>query len=151
MRTQRFLGSALVLGLALTLTACVPPPAERPKPTKDPAAPDPVLVAGGSAEENLPFFEFTLDRVGENDDITGQFTVNTLVDAGFDKAAMQVSFDETKTNLKADNIFVSVRVGQECLLGQVVTETGEVAATVEPVVGPEANLCLIGKTRAIDW
>lgn len=140
-----------MLGVALSLTACVPPPAPRPTVTKDPAAPDPVFVAGGSAEENLPFFAFTLEKVGANDDITGQYTVNTLAEAGFDKAAMQVSFDETKTNLKADNIFVSVLTGGQCLLGQVVTETGEVAATVEPPVGPADDLCLIGKTRAIDW
>ena len=64
---------------------------------------------------------------------------------------MQVSFDRTKTDLVADSIFVSVRIGAECLLGQVTTGTREVSAVTEPAIGPNRDICLIGNTRAIDW
>lgn len=83
--------------------------------------------------------------------INGVNVVNTVVNAGFDKAAMQVSYDESRTGLTADNIFVSVRVNDQCLIGQVVTSDKTVTTAVEPAVGPDKTICLIGETRPIDW
>lgn len=83
--------------------------------------------------------------------INGVETVNAVVAAGFDKTLMQVSFDQTQTRLAADNIFVSVRVNEQCLIGQIITSDKTVATSVQPAIGPDKSLCLVGKTRPIDW
>ncbi len=114
--------------------------------------PKPKFVEGGTAFENEAYFSWSLRKaIREGMKVNGVEVVNVLAAAGFDKAAMQVSFDKTKTNLTADNIFVSVRVNDQCLLGQVVSEDKSVAVDVQPVVGPNKDICLIGKTRPIDW
>lgn len=143
--------------LAAALTGCSmvtgPEPA-RTAPTTHPVpttAP-PTLVPGGSATENLPFFSAVLQQFAAGQEpVQGQPVVNALVSAGFDPLAMQVSFDQTMTGLTADNIFVSVRIGHDCLLGQIVTTDREVVAKTAPAVGPDSAVCLIGKTRTIDW
>jgi len=122
-------------------------PAASPQPTEKP-----VLHPDGSAEENHPFFAATLrDYAAGDGPIEGRPLVDAIAEAGFAKKAMQVSFDRTKTNLVADNIFVSVRIGKECLIGQVLTGDRQVFTEVAPAVGAGAKLCLIGETRPIDW
>lgn len=140
----------------LMLTGCsvTLKPVNRPVKEETFQAPEvpPALMADGSAADNLPFFHETLRlfALGEAS-VQGQVVVDSLAAAGFDKAKMQVSFDETKTNLVADNIFVSVLYGQDCLIGQVVVADRSFVTKVAPAVGPEINLCLIGNTRPIDW
>lgn len=151
---------ATTAALAAGLTACVnlaPEPApetpSQPTPAQpSPAPPQPEYLPEGSAQDNLPYFTAVLEEfsAGENS-VEGQAIVDILAAAGFEKAAMQVSFDLTKTNLVADTIFVSVRIDDQCLLGQVMTGDRGIASTVEPAVGPERSLCLIGTTRTIDW
>ncbi len=75
--------------------------------------------------------------------------VDAVAASGFDPSLMQVSFDTSKTNLPADNIFVSVRVDASCLVGQVVAEDRSVFAEVMPAVGPAQDICLIGKTASV--
>jgi hypothetical protein len=124
-----------------------------------PARPTPVqpdttiaLVPGGSAEENLPFFEQTLIDFTTSDlPVEGRPVVDALSAAGFDRAAMQVTMDRTKTDLGADNIFASVLIGTDCLVGQIVTADRTFVAQVMPALGPETNICIIGQTRSIDW
>ncbi len=119
-----------------------------------PAVPDvaPEFVPGGSASDNLPYFTEVLRAYAEGEaPVTGQPIVDAVAAAGFDKAVMQVSFDESMTGLDADNIFVSVRMGADCLIGQIVASDREFAVQVEPAVGPAQDICLIGKTRQIDW
>ena len=117
-----------------------------------PAGPPPVLVPGGTAAENLPSFTEVLRRYGaESAPIEGRPIVDAIVAAGFDRATMQVSFDRTQTNLVADFIFVSVRIADSCLLGQISTADRSVAAVVETAVGPDGSICIIGKTRPLDW
>ena len=123
--------------------------AEAPEETLEPK---PKFVEGGTAFENEAYFSWSLRKaIREGMPVNGVEVVNVLAAAGFDKAVMQVSFDKTKTNLTADSIFVSVRVNDQCLLGQVVSEDKTVAVDVQPVVGPNKDICLIGKTRPIDW
>lgn len=106
----------------------------------------------GSAEDNLPFFAQTLREFAAGGEaVEGVPVVNAVSAAGFDRTAMQVSFDRTQTNLVADNIFVSVLIGTDCLVGQVVTADRTTFAVVEPAVGPSQDICLIGNTRPIDW
>lgn len=115
-----------------------------------PAEP-PKFFPDGSAEQNLPYFADVLQRYAAGEGaIEGRPVVDAVVEAGFDRAAMQVSFDRTETNLVADNIFVSVRIGADCLVGQLVTADREAYAVVAPAVGPDADVCLIGETREID-
>lgn len=148
--------AALLVAATLSLSACAQasPPPERPSREevfREPAA-APQFVPGGTADENFAFFSDTLRQfVLSGSPLQGRPVVDALVTAGFEKTAMQVSFDESKTGLTADSVFVSVRIGEDCLIGQLITAEQSFTAAVEPAVGPEGNLCLIGKTRAIDW
>lgn len=144
--------SALLLGL----TSCAL--LEGPTPTipERPAIPvpetPPALVPDGSAADNEAFFALVLqDFVAGAQPVEGVPIVNALADAGFNRDVMQISFDHTRTNLVADSMFVSVRYGEECLLGQITTDTRELAVDLGPTVGPDRNICLIGQTRPIDW
>lgn len=114
--------------------------------------PDPEFFPEGSAEDNWPYFGSVLTKFSDGEaEVNGENIVNALVDAGFEVGAMQVSFDTTETALVSDNIFVSVLIGDQCLVGQVVTADREVIAEVMPAVGPQTDICLIGETRVIDW
>jgi len=151
------LATALVAGLGAGLVGCAQGAA--PVPTTSPSdatgetpAPTPEFFPEGSAEQNLPYFEYALTGFASGaEPVEGVPVVAAVAAAGFDRAAMQVSFDRTRTNLVADSIFVSVRIGADCLLGQVVTSDRSVSAMTAPAVGPEQNICLIGNTRPIDW
>jgi hypothetical protein len=124
------------------------PPREEVKEPKEP----PVFVPGGTAEENLPFFTEVLRKYAVGDEpVRGEPIARAIIDAGFDPAMMQFSFDQSKTGLAADNIFVSVRVGADCLVGQVVAEDRSIVAQNEPALGPNGDICLIGNTRSVDW
>lgn len=83
------------------------------------------------------------------DQVSGRAYVDALVAAGFDKAAMEVTYDRTTIDDPAESIMFSVQWGDECLVGQVGPVTGDPVTAVLPVV-PESG-CLIGNTRPIDW
>lgn len=148
---------AAIVALSFGLASCSdssPEAQEKPAgaSTEPKSFSTPVFYPEGTATENLPYFAYSLTLFTESDaEIGGQAIVDFLVNEGFAKDAMQVSFDRTKTDLQADAIFVSVRVGEECLLGQVTTKGRNVSSTVQPAIGPDNTLCLIGNTRPIDW
>lgn len=153
----RVLTAALALGLAATTMAgCAlleGPKPETPK-REAPAEPEapPEFFPEGTAGDNLPYFTEVLRTFSAGSEpVMGAPIVNAVADSGFDRATMQVSFDESKTGLQADNIFVSVRIGAECLVGQVVAADRSFVAQVMPAVGPAQDVCLIGETRPIDW
>lgn len=144
--------------LAATLFAgCAPEPS--PEPAPKPTASDdagtaapakPTLLPNGSADDNLPLFTDVTERVWASGDRThGRAYIDALVEAGFDKKAMQVTADLSTVQRHAESILFSVKWGDECLIGQVGPETGEPVATVMDVVGE--GVCLIGNTRDIDW
>lgn len=144
---------ALTAGLLAGCALLEGPTPETPK-RDTPAPPEvaPELVPDGSAEDNLPYFTEVLRSFSAGDQpVQGVPVVDAVAGAGFDRAAMQVSFDESKTGLPADNIFVSVRIGADCLIGQVVAADRSFAAEAKPAVGPAQDVCLIGATRPIDW
>lgn len=150
-----FAVAALALAAGL-LSGCAllegPAPDAPVRPALEAPAEPVALVPDGSAEENLPFFQQTLvGFAGSDAPIEGQPVVDALTAAGFDRAAMQVSYDRTKTNLVADSIFVSVRIAESCLVGQLVTGDRSLIAEVLPALGPDKNVCIIGGTRPIDW
>ncbi|WP_025133654.1 hypothetical protein [Leucobacter sp. PH1c] len=152
-RRRAIAGAAIALLLPL-LAGCslLEGPSPETPPRASAPAPEiaPELVPGGTAEENLPYFTEVLRTytAGEGP-VQGAPIVQAVTDAGFDPALMQVSFDRTKTNLDADNIFVSVRAGAECLIGQVVAADRSFVAVTEPAVGPQQDICLIGTTAPI--
>ncbi|GAA3586819.1 hypothetical protein GCM10022198_07940 [Klugiella xanthotipulae] len=162
MKKRRIYSGIAVLVIVGVVSGCSlidmvtgrPAPAARSTTAPTSAAPEevPEFVPDGTAEQNLPFFSYTNQATASGGaDINGENVVNALVAAGFDKSAMQVSFDKTQTNLVADNIFVSVLVGQECLLGQFVTGDRSVTGLKVAAVGPDKSVCIIGETRPIDW
>ena len=112
----------------------------------------PEFFPEGSATDNLPYFTSVLrDYAAGEEPAMGVPLVNAVTASGFSKEAMQVSFDQSKTGLAADSIYVSVQIGAECLVGQLVAADRESVAVVAPAIGPEQNVCLIGNTRPIDW
>lgn len=140
--------------LALSGCAILEGPTPEIPQREAPAIPEvaPELIPGGTAEENLPYFTEVLRgyTAGEGA-IKGEPVSRAVIDAGFDKSLMQVSFDRSETGLEADNIFVSVLLGEKCLLGQVVTSDRSFVAETAAAVGPENNICLIGETVPITW
>ncbi|KZE41717.1 hypothetical protein AVW09_02970 [Microbacterium sp. T32] len=86
---------------------------------------------------------------GGPDQVAGRAYIDALVGAGFDKAAMQVTPDQTTIGNPAESIEFSVRLGADCLVGQVGPSIGDPVTAVLP--GLSTGGCLIGETRAIDW
>ncbi len=145
-----------VLGMVLLIAGCAPTDA-RPSPTDGPSAeptvsatpePDPELIEGGTAGQNRPYFEFLLTGMLErNPEPSSQTVVNSLVNGGFDKASMQVTVDTTPVGQRADSILVSVLIGDQCLIGQII-DAG-LTSQLTDVLG--TGRCLIGETLSIDW
>lgn len=148
-------GAAVLAGLLVACGSQAP----MPTPTASASSPSPAPTSvrnelnpqfrpGGSAAANQQFFDATNQALqsaaGKSDGVT---IVNTLVAAGFNKADMEVTFDSTAIGLQADSIIVSVRIGEECLLGQFAP--GYYAGTIAPVLG--TGKCLVGWQRTIDW
>ncbi|MFJ4160393.1 DUF6993 domain-containing protein [Microbacterium testaceum] len=166
---SRLLGrplAALTLVAVLGLAGCTgespaPGPVESDTPpvsaspsstaTSTPVAPAaPALVPGGTAAQNLPFFAQVVSGVWSGpDQVAGRAYIDALVAAGFDKAAMQVTSDRTTVDNPAESIEFSVRMGDQCLVGQVGPSIGNPVTAVLP--GLSSGGCLIGQTRAIDW
>ena len=151
--------------LVASLSGCVPvdsggpstaptteAPSGSPAETSAPAPTEtaPVLKPDGTAADNLPYFTSIVAAVWAGpESVSGRAYVDALVAGGFDKAAMQVTRDQTTVGNPAESIQFSVLWGAECLVGQVGPATGSPVAVVLPTVG--GHECLIGSTRPIDW
>ena len=166
---RRNLLAFMVLACAVPLAGCVPtasdtvnrtstPPASSiPSPSSTPsltaspkntAAPVPSYPPDGSAEASRARFDAANTKlIGANSRANGRAIIDSLVTAGFDKATMQVTPDNTSINGEVDSILFSVKIGDSCLLGQ--RGGGGYSSSIEPAL--KTGLCLIGKTRAIDW
>ena len=160
------IGAALVAVFAgLALAGCSATPAPEPSggptgsgasaggPDASPTsigAPEPMLVPDGTATDNLPLFTAVTTSVWTSEDrAAGREYVDALVEAGFDKAAMQVTNDTSTVGNPAESIQFAVRWGEECLIGQVGPATGEPVTVVVPVLAEGS--CLVGQTRPINW
>ncbi|MGW8483888.1 DUF6993 domain-containing protein [Microbacterium sp. NPDC055903] len=152
-------GSALVVLASVMLVACSPQEptpveteivASTPSPTPTESR-GPALVPDGSAEENLPLFEAVTARVWATEQkASGRAYIDALVAAGFDKAAMQVTDDETTIGRAVESLQFSVRWGEtQCLVGQIGPSTGDPVTAVLPQLAE--GRCLVGNTRVIDW
>ena len=160
---RRHLLALLVLVCSVSLAGCVPTAPDTLNGTSTPSAsstpsaavipknttaPAPSFLSGGSAEANRSWFDAANTKlIGANSEANGRAIIDSLVAAGFDRAAMQVTPDKTSINGGVDSILFSVKIGDSCLLGQ--RGGGGYSSAIEPVL--KSGLCLVGKTRAIDW
>jgi hypothetical protein len=112
------------------------------------AALTPTFVPSGTAEQNKSFFDLTNNTLfTANGSANGQQIIDNLVTSGFDKASMQVTPDKSSINGAVDSILFSVKIGSACLLGQhgINGYSSSVGAALQ------SGVCLIGKTRPINW
>lgn len=115
-----------------------------PTPTPTPVGVDP--TAGAAA--NDPVARAALEPLLADDPRPGgRAIVDALAAAGFDKAAMEVTADATPLGNPTDAVLFAVRLGEECLLGQV--DGAGLTTSAQPVLG--TGRCLVGATRSIDW
>lgn len=152
------LAAFLVAALGAALSACVPEPtgnpSNSPRPT-DSRTPTPTptkvptIVTGGTAEDNLPYFDHinqqTFAAVGF---VEGKPYIDALTAAGFDRASMELTWWDTPDGHYADSVFFSVRLGDQCMIGQIAAwgYTSEVL----PVL--PTGSCMIGDyLQPIDW
>lgn len=158
MGAVRHFTPVLVLAALLLLVGCTggsstPDPASSslapttgPSPTATPD-PDPELIPAGSADDNLPYFDFVNAALLADGNPGGQAVIDNLVAAGFDKSAMQLMADKTPHGAAVDSLQFSVQLADECLIGQI--GGSGYASTVGPAL--QSGGCLVGKTRPIDW
>nr|WP_241965187.1 hypothetical protein [Microbacterium telephonicum] len=156
-RPRSLFALGVVLAATAALAGCtgaapVEPSTAPPIPTASPSPTPtgPVLLPDGSAEDNLPLFTEIMNQVWATDArVQGRAYVDALVAAGFPKADMEVTNDQTSVGNPADAVQFSVAWAGECLVGQVGPSTPAPTAVVMPAL-PEGD-CLIGVTRTIDW
>ncbi|MFD6053139.1 DUF6993 domain-containing protein [Agromyces sp. NPDC060279] len=150
--------AALAFATSVLLAGCfggAPEPSDSARPSPDASTPPStvaplVLQPDASAEENLPFFDqVNAGVVAANADAGGRDFIDALVAAGFDKAAMSVTSDQTTLGEPADSIQFAVAFQGACLVGQYGPKSGGYHGAVRPVLG--SGGCLIGQTRPIDW
>lgn len=127
------------------------PPVSSPAASPAPADGTPVLVADGTAADNLPLFSAVTARVWASEGRShGRAYIDALVDAGFPRDRMQVTADLSTVGQQTESLQFSVAWGQtECLIGQVGPSTGEPVTAVMPQLAQ--GHCLVGRTRPIDW
>lgn len=156
------IGVSVVLSMAL-FAGCTPAqPVASATPTHTPVVTSPsaaptspaaptALQPDGSADDNLSYFRAVVETVSNSaESVSGRAYIDALAAAGFDKSVMQVTNDTTTIGDAAESIQFSVRWDDgECLIGQVGPATGAPVTAVLPVVGD--GVCLLGKTRPIDW
>ena len=156
-RTTALLGAlGVMLLLTLGLSGCAPAAESTAQPTGSPsdeesaptATAQPTLDPEGSAGDNLDFFDAVNEKViAENPDALGMDFIDALVEAGFEKSAMEVTEDYSTVGNRAESIQFSVRWKDKCLIGQ----NGEAVGGYHSVVMNmlDAGTCLVGNTRAI--
>lgn len=159
MRRTSIIGLAAAAIVASALAGCQAGAEPEPTVTADPGptatfapgeddVPDlaPELHPDGTAAQNEQYFGAVVDqyfqaaRVG-----TSQLLVDTLVAAGFDRSSIEVTYEYTAIGLAADSIEVSVRFGDECLIGSIRQDWYNVVRM--PLLAK--GTCLIGGTYPV--
>ena len=108
----------------------------------------PEFLPGGTALANKDVFDHTNQTLLSNQPgAKGKDIIDALAATGFDKSAMQVTYDTTPTSRSVEAIEFSVRAHDDCLIGQ--WGHAVYSSVIAPVLANGS--CLIGKTRPIDW
>jgi glucose/arabinose dehydrogenase len=122
----------------------------QPTPVVSPPAEEPVAVAfdpDSNAQTNLPFVDSALAPLVSPPTIPpGEQIVAALVGVGAPIETLQVTPDTTAIGLAVDAVLFSVRLGNECILGQF--DDDGYFSTTAPVLNSGA--CLIGTTVSLD-
>ncbi|GAB2516832.1 DUF6993 domain-containing protein [Paramicrobacterium agarici] len=157
-RAARVATCSAALLVAFVLAGCGPAePSPAPSTATGPApsqtstespSPSPTFDPDGTAADNLAYFDSVNEAVlAENPDAMSMDFINALVDAGFDKAAMEVTEDYSTVGNRAESIQFSVRWNDACLIGQNGESVGGYHSTIMDVLG--SGTCLVGTTREI--
>jgi hypothetical protein len=102
-----------------------------------------VFLVDGSAQDNLNYFSWVIEKTLAADPATDSFLVAQAVGAaGFDPATVQFTFSRTAAGLAADTSEVAVQFGGQCLIGQFGPVAPKVIARVMPVLATGG--CLLG-------
>lgn len=138
----------------LALTACSPAATPDAPSATPPPGPEATVTPSDVADESdaaLASFAEITARVWASDSRgQGRAYVDALVEAGFQKDAMQVTADRSTVGNAAESLQFSVAVNDmQCLVGQVGPSTGEPVTARLPRLADGA--CLVGGTRPIDW
>jgi hypothetical protein len=152
----RIIAASVAAVSALTLGGCAPEvavetPSATPTPSVsvDPFGPKPDFFPEGTAVDNRPLFDWVLGHtvlIDAKD--PGRLMVKALIEAGFNKAAMQLTSSISGTGNPADSVIVTVQFGNSCLMGQRMLDKSYSSA-VESAL--KSGGCLVGKTRKIEW
>lgn len=104
----------------------------------------------GGAEGNKAYFDQVMTDLIKKEPKAGpKLIVDTLVEAGFDKSAMEVTSDVTPTGLEAAFVIVSVKMPDGmCLLGQRGMDAEYASLVKEPI---STGTCQVGEGIDIDW
>lgn len=147
----RVIAAVVALSSAFALSACAST-AETPDVQKSSSASasatptptkDPVFLVDGSAQDNLYYFSWVIEKTLAADPATDSFAVAQAVGAaGFDPATVQFTFSRTAAGLAADTSEVAVQFGGQCLIGQFGPVAPKVIARVMPVLATGG--CLLG-------
>lgn len=145
--------SLLVASVALALAGCAGPEAVEPEPggTGSASTASPAPTAGAStsltpaaAAEFARFDEVNLAVIAADASAPGLAFVDALAEAGFDRAAMELTSDTTTLGEPADSIQFAVRIGDRCLIGQYGPGAGGYRSAQRPGLGTGG--CLVGAT-----
>jgi len=142
--------AALLLGSVLVGCGPTPTPSATPTPTKASSTPSasptpeaPELIDGGTAKQNLPYFDYVNQAQIASGGVSGVAFVESLVAAGFAREDIEVTPDNTYVQA-ADSIMFAVRLGDTCLVGQYGSAIGY-ASTATGVLA--TGTCLVGTPR----
>lgn len=143
---------AAALGLVIVLAGCsspAPAPVDTPPTPRETAAatpPESGFDPDASATESLAYFNSIVAPLASRDGLPkGGDVIDALAEAGFDRAAMELTPDTTAVGLDADSIEFSVKVDGECILGQF----GSFGFRSEVMPLLDTGTCLVGATKEI--
>ncbi|MEY5017471.1 MAG: hypothetical protein RL431_520 [Actinomycetota bacterium] len=145
-------GISFVVAGALALTGCASAPVT---PEATPSATSTVLPEippefdpEGTAAINKPYFDWVLLKYLQGSPkYNDQSMVAALVDAGFTKTDIEITPSTTGTSQPADSIIVSVKIGDNCLIGQRMHDNSY-SSSLEKVLS--SGTCLVGETQPIN-
>lgn len=155
-RPRRFLTITAATAAALVLAGCAPQEngttaSTAPVDTGAVSTPtvEPTFVAGGGAEENHAFFDATLKPlVAADSTVSGETMADALIEAGFDKTAIEFTADRTTIDLDAAFVMIAVKMPDDrCIVGQR-NEKGYVSEVMDPI---SSGQCIVGAPLKVDW
>jgi len=170
MSSRRVSGATVLLIVTLTgtIAGCSAPssaslPATQtasPSASQAPATPSPTAAAlpltafdsSVTASDSLPLFDtLALQTISTNPDPHGEDFVSSLIGAGAQASEMQLTSDQTTEGKPVDAIFWSLKIHDECLIGQYhpLELDPEKPKYFSMILAPVGGKCLIGNTLPV--